>query len=232
MSALLHNVGCFDSGLENSDGRGMGLRVAETDQNATCAALCKQQASIIMKNDEWLAGLLPAYLHIMPAELPPDAGTESFGNCLFGRKASREEGPGHSVGETITHLGGKQYALEKSVAELLERSLNPRYFNDIDANAENHKSKSQVPGSRFQVASSGSQGSSKSRIARRLSSATASAARQRFRDRPETRACGLTLETWNLKTGTKIPHRYPTISSSISRTARSMPTRMARLTIL
>ena len=91
-------------------------------------------------------GLLAAYFHVLPAQLPSDAGAEGLGDGFLAGKARRQIGAGGFVREAVGQFGGAEDSLQESGAELFAGSFNALHFNDVNAGTEYQRS-----GARFKT---------------------------------------------------------------------------------
>src|SRR5438128_2214499 len=91
----------FHGPFQNRHRGSVILRVAEAEVNACAAPLLEKFLSVVVQDDEWLARILAAHLHVLPTELFADAGAEGFGNRFLGRETRGEKWSGIVVREAI-----------------------------------------------------------------------------------------------------------------------------------
>ncbi len=122
--------------FENDRGQSAVFGMAETDPDVGHFTFVSHLLRAAAQDDEWLAAFSLLHVEIAPPHRLSDPGPEGFRKRFLGRKARREMARGkfHRVGISDLALG--EDAVQKTVAETLDRILDPRAIDQVDTNAD------------------------------------------------------------------------------------------------
>ena len=112
------------------------LGVTEGDPDRGNSALFREFLRGTFENNERLPTRFAVHINVLPSHCLSDAGAESFRDGFFRREARRQMARGifHRLG--ILDLARRKNAVEKTVAETIQRMLDARVLHQIDPNAE------------------------------------------------------------------------------------------------
>src|SRR6266496_3256999 len=131
---------CLGNAFQNRHRRRMSLRVAQADQHRSPTARLRQLLPRLVQDHERLAALLAPDLHILPAKLRADPRAECLRDGLLRREPRRQEWRRRFVRQAISDFVRMQNPIQKALAKAFVRSLNPRHLDNVNADAENHRS--------------------------------------------------------------------------------------------
>ena len=90
------------------------------------------------KADAGSPARFPHHFDFKPAHTPADSGSQCFGRSLFGGEAGCEAFSSVSLAHAVGLFGRGVNPIEEALAKTLQRLLNARDFNEVDAAADNH----------------------------------------------------------------------------------------------
>src|SRR5579884_3938355 len=123
--------------LENNGRHGVVLGVAQSNKRSGNTTLRGKLFRWPGKNNKWFAARFFLNVDVAPAHRFADARAERLGNRLFRRKARSEMARRKFHGHRVCDLAFGKDALEKTIAKTLQRALNARTLNKVNACA-NH----------------------------------------------------------------------------------------------
>ena len=104
--------------------------------NDAAAPFAQEGFAFAVQDNIRFAGFLPAYFHVLPAQLPADAGAEGLRDGFFSGKTRRQKWAGGFVREAVGEFGGAKNSLQKPVAEFFTGRFNALHFDDVNAGTE------------------------------------------------------------------------------------------------
>src|SRR5262249_23186476 len=120
--------------------------VAEGDKCRRDASFCRISFGRPCKNQERFAALSFAYIDVAPAHRFADPSAEGFCHRLFASETRSEMSFREFHRHRILDFTVCENAVQKPIPESLDRTLDPRAFDHINADTNNaHKSSGPVP---------------------------------------------------------------------------------------
>ncbi len=93
------------------------------------------------QNQRGAATWSPTHFKFFPGNAMLDAGSEGFGSSFFGGEAGGKTLSKAGSGAAIGDFSSREYTLQETVAIALNGARDARYFDEIDAGADQHEAK-------------------------------------------------------------------------------------------
>src|SRR6266852_852701 len=119
--------------------------VTECDQRGSHAAMLRQVLRRSVENEKWFAAWFLANVDVAPTHRLADTGAERFGYGFFRGEARSQMSRRKFQRQRVLDLALRENAREKFFAEEIERMLDARAFDQIDANAEQAHVRGDLP---------------------------------------------------------------------------------------
>src|SRR5882724_12134816 len=114
----------------------MMLGMAKRDECGSDSASCREVLSRPGQNKEWFAARLFLDVDVAPTHCFADAGAECLGNSLFCRETRSQMASREFHRHRVFNLAVGENTLEKTIAKSIDRSLDPRALDKIDASTD------------------------------------------------------------------------------------------------
>src|SRR4029077_4837654 len=110
--------------------------VAESDESRSDAPFCGKSFRRPRKNQERFAALFFANIDVAPAHRFADSGAERFRHCFFARETRGQMAFREFHRHRIFNFTICEDSMQKSVSESLDRTLDARAFDHINADTD------------------------------------------------------------------------------------------------
>ncbi len=107
------------------------LSVAQAEHNPVNSKSLRGGRSRILQPNRRLSSMIPLDGQIKPRNIKPDSGSKCFGDGLLRCKARSVTRPRHPQPRAIGSLLVREDTRQKTIAMLLDHSLDPRDLNDV-----------------------------------------------------------------------------------------------------